>query len=76
MKRDWKLAKLWLLGKRPEVLFTGRYSVAAGRNYDIHPDGQRFMMLKDLEEQASAPSQLTVVLNWFEELKRLVPTGE
>ena len=58
----------------PEVLFTGSYSVAAGRNYDIHPDGQRFLMLKDVEEQASARSQLTIVLNWFEELKQLVPT--
>ncbi len=59
----------------PELLFTGSYSVAAGRNYDIDPDGQRFLMLKDVEEQASARSQLTVVLNWFEELKRLVPTN-
>ena len=58
----------------PELLFTGSYSVAAGRNYDIDPDGQRFLMLKDVEEQASARSQLIVVLNWFEELKRLVPT--
>ena len=58
----------------PEVLFTGNYSVAAGRNYDIDPDGQQFLMLKDLEGESSAPSQLTVVLNWFEELKRLAPT--
>ena len=37
----------------PELLFTGSYSVAAGRNYDIDPDGQRFLMLKEVEEQAS-----------------------
>jgi hypothetical protein len=26
-------------------------------------------------EQAQAPEQINVVLNWTEELKRLVPTG-
>jgi hypothetical protein len=32
------------------------------------------MMVKESEEQPSA-AQLIVVLNWFEELKRLVPSG-
>jgi hypothetical protein len=27
-------------------------------------------------EQESAPTQINVVLNWFEELKRLVPTDK
>jgi serine/threonine-protein kinase len=46
----------------------------AGRLYDISPDGQRFLMLKQSgpPDQTSAP--ITVVQNWFEELKRLVPT--
>ncbi len=39
--------------------------------YDISPDGQRFLMIKAVEGVA----QLNVVLNWFEELKRLVPTN-
>ena len=39
------------------------------------PDGQRFLMLKPVESQTSAPTQIHVVLNWFEELKRQVPTG-
>ncbi len=58
----------------PVVLFTGRYtSPGTVGNYDISPDGQRFLMIKEadaVEEQA----QINVVLNWFEELKRLVPT--
>ncbi len=57
----------------PVLLFTGRY--ASGQpvvNYDISPDGQRFLMIKVEEGQG----QIHVVLNWFEELKRLVPTGE
>jgi hypothetical protein len=37
--------------------------------YDISPDGQRFLMIKREREEA----QINVVLNWFEELKRLVP---
>jgi len=40
-------------------------------NYDIHPDNQRFVMVKPAE---TISADLIVVLNWFEELKRLVPT--
>jgi hypothetical protein len=32
-------------------------------------------MLK-ANEQAQAPAQINVVLNWFEELKQKVPTGK
>jgi Tol biopolymer transport system component len=39
--------------------------------YDISPDGQRFLMIKEDQQEAG---QINVVLNWFEELKRLVPT--
>ena len=47
-----------------------------GRTYDIAPDGQRFLMIKEGSgaDQAAAPRSLIVVLNWAEELKRLVPT--
>ena len=41
--------------------------------YDVHPDGERFIMIKRGIE-ASRP-QINVVLNWFEELKQRVPTG-
>ena len=44
--------------------------VAPGRSYDVSPDGTRFLMLK---EAAATATQLVVVLNFFEELKRLVP---
>ena len=46
--------------------------------YEIFPDGRRFLMIKENEqtEEASAPTQLIIVLNWFEELKRLELTGE
>ena len=57
----------------PVVLFTGNYYRGIDRNYDISPDGQRFLMLKEVGQSAD-PDTLVVVLNWFEELKRLVPT--
>jgi dipeptidyl aminopeptidase/acylaminoacyl peptidase len=60
---------------KPELLFRGLYSshhITA--NYDITPDGGRFLMLK-VSEQESALNQINVVLNWSEELKRLVPTN-
>jgi hypothetical protein len=40
-------------------------------NYDMSPDGERFLMVKDSEQEAK---QVNVVLNWFSELERLVPT--
>jgi len=62
---------------RAEILFEEPYYVeasVAGRAYDISPDGRRFLMIKESEEDTSVPMSMTVVLNWFEELERLVPT--
>jgi len=60
----------------PRVLFEGRYvshsSTPGYQYYDISPDGKRFLMMK--EEVALEQARINVVLNWFEELKRLVPT--
>ncbi len=60
------------------MLFTGMYISAAGRKYDISPDGQQFLMVKEARQRddTSALTQLIVVLNWFEELKRRVPGGK
>jgi Tol biopolymer transport system component len=43
------------------------------RDYDVDPNGQ-FLMIRDPRESTSLG--INVVLNWFEELKRLVPTGK
>ena len=46
-----------------------------GRSYDISPDGQRFLMIKEgAADGAAAPPSIIVVQHWVEELKRLVPT--
>jgi hypothetical protein len=62
---------------KPRMLFEGQYQPTPGTfpNYDVSPDGQRFLMLKPSESTAAAPTQINVVLNWFEELKRRVPAG-
>jgi serine/threonine-protein kinase len=62
---------------KPKVLFTGQYLPTPGTlsNYDVSPDGQRFLMIKPGESTEAPPTQINVVLNWFEELKRRVPTG-
>jgi serine/threonine-protein kinase len=54
--------------------FGAARSFGGDRPWDIFPNGQRFLMLKRAD-QTVASTQITVVLNWFEELKRLVPTG-
>jgi Tol biopolymer transport system component len=61
------------LGK-PRVLFEGVYllTLLTGANYDVTPDGKRFIMLKDASPDNS-PTQINIVLNWFEELKQKVP---
>jgi Tol biopolymer transport system component len=62
---------------RPRMLFEGPYepSTTNVANYDVSPDGRRFLMLKAVEQQGQAATEIHVVLNWFEELKRRVPQG-
>ncbi len=61
---------------KPEVLIDGPYMLSAATlpNYDVSRDGQRFLMVKE-GQQEPPPTQINVVLNWFDELKRLVPTN-
>jgi Tol biopolymer transport system component/predicted Ser/Thr protein kinase len=63
---------------KPRMLFAGQYqpTPVTFPNYDVSPDGQRFLMLKPIEQSQAAPNQINVVLNWFEELKQKVPTGK
>ena len=47
-----------------------------GRSYDMSPDGQQFLMIKEGGPNGTAPpTSLVVVQHWFEELKRLVPAN-
>ena len=62
-----------------EVLFEGPYApedpARCARSYAVAPDGRRFLMMKEegrRRDDADA-SQIVVIRNWAEELKRLVP---
>lgn len=57
---------------QPVQLFDQSYAYGATitiPNYDVTADGQRFLMVK-AEPDAG---RLAIVLNWFDELKRLAP---
>ena len=64
---------------KPRVLWTGRYARGlssqgspagvTNSNYDVTPDGQRFLMIQE-EEDGLIAIQIHVLPNWSEELKR------
>jgi len=63
---------------KPRLLFKAPLLSYAGmvRTWDLSLDGQRFLMDK-MEERKSQPvTEMILVQNWFEELKRIVSTGK
>jgi Periplasmic component of the Tol biopolymer transport system len=67
----------WSAGQ-PVPLVGAQYFHSAGafpRQFEVSPDGRRFLMIKEADEgKEQAPNQIAVVLNWTEDLKRLVPS--
>ena len=49
----------------------GRLSQPAVQQYAVSPDGQRFLMIKDNDRNMYA-TKIVVVVNWVEELKRIM----
>jgi serine/threonine-protein kinase len=64
---------------KPAVLFEGNYVASdfplTSAGYDVSSDGQRFLMVRDVEPLA-ATAEIKVVVNWSEELKRRVPANQ
>jgi Tol biopolymer transport system component len=63
---------------KPRLLFE-KQGYAFGnpiRGYDLSLDSQRFLMVKEEKRKPSPATEMILVQNWFEELKRLVPTGK
>jgi serine/threonine-protein kinase len=55
----------------PRVLFEGPFrSDGPFRGYDVTPDGQRFIMVQEVAVPPARVSQMVLVQNWTEELKR------
>ncbi len=46
-------------------------AVSIGRTYDVSPDGKRFLMI---QPDVGPPNTIMVVLNWFNELPRPLPS--
>ena len=64
----------------PSVLFRGPYyegdSESIARTFDLSPDGERFLMIKGVDESGTedaSPRRINVVVNWFQELEERVP---
>jgi len=58
---------------KPKVLFAGQYQLSQNpirtANYDVTPDGQRFLMLKP-GGQDQASTQINIVPSWLEDVRR------
>jgi len=57
---------------KPRPLFKGKYtpSTALWSNYDVTPDGRRFLMVKPTTASQLRPQSINVLLNWPEALRR------
>jgi serine/threonine protein kinase/Tol biopolymer transport system component len=62
----------------PEVLFESNFvsdQASEGTVWDIHPDGERFLMMRrpgtvSEEDSSGLSRKIVIVTNWFEELKQ------
>lgn len=68
----------WRAGPPARVLETRYYPGEGtgfyGRTYDVAADGRFLMLKEEAVGDYTPPQHLEVELNWFEEVKRLVPT--
>jgi hypothetical protein len=54
------------VGVRQQLFEGPYYRKMRWAQYDVHPDGERFVLIKT----GGLSNRLVVVLNWFEELER------
>jgi hypothetical protein len=65
----------------PKALFNTDSFVMGVGTWDVRPDGNGFLMIKEpepteeeaLESAGTNPTQINIVVNWIEELKQRVP---
>ena len=59
---------------KPRVLFEQHFEKGIfpfEANYDVSPDGQRFLLVMASEAE-STPAQVNIVLNWSDQLRRVM----
>jgi serine/threonine-protein kinase len=61
--------------EKPHVLSDARFKPrAAGRSFDLHPDGERFVLAKaDTKTETNRAHHVTVIFNFYDELQKLAP---
>jgi serine/threonine-protein kinase len=61
---------------KPQMVFEGKYkieTIALLPSYDLAANGDRFVMMKS--DGDATPTRLNLVVGWFEDLKRRVPSA-
>jgi serine/threonine protein kinase/Tol biopolymer transport system component len=64
---------------KPQLWSPGQFTDRGGGifNFDLHPDGKRFAVLKTPgTEQTAAVNKVNFIFNFFDQLRRIVPTGK
>jgi eukaryotic-like serine/threonine-protein kinase len=63
---------------KPQLWSPGQFTDRGlSTNFDLHPDGKRFAVLKAPgTEQAAAVNKVSFIFNFFDEIRRKVPTGK
>jgi eukaryotic-like serine/threonine-protein kinase len=52
----------------PEQLFNGGWALAGSFDFEVMPDGKRFLMIR--QEPDAIATRIDVVLNWFQDLRQ------
>jgi eukaryotic-like serine/threonine-protein kinase len=62
---------------KPQTVFANRLEMRAPfASYDVSPDGQHFVIFEFRGGVLAATSEPTVVLNWLDQARQLVATGQ
>src|SRR5262249_25627953 len=67
-----QLGATFTFGRATSILDLSDRPASVYRNYDMAPDGSRFVVVKEPQRTRSA-TQFVVAVDWFEELKKRVP---
>jgi Tol biopolymer transport system component len=69
---------------KPQLWSSGQFTSRGGSsNFDVHPDGKRFVVLKDsavlkdsVAGEAKTVNKVNIILNFFDEIRHKVPPGK
>jgi eukaryotic-like serine/threonine-protein kinase len=64
---------------KPQLWSDGQFTDFNGgaqRNFDLHPNGQGFAVLKASESPETKVDKVTFIFNFFDELRRIAPPGK